>query len=122
MASLKERIEVKLKRINTAFGSMAGKEYLMNFLQEHAFKDRVTLLEELYNANTPKSVIRAEIGLNVVVVSLKRHYDWSAIYHLSKDEFFNYVDNLDGKMGLVTLETIRNQIHDDNVRLAEVIG
>lgn len=108
--------------IITVFGSMAGKEYLMNFLQEHAFKDHVTLLEELYNANTPKSVIHAEMGLNAIVISLQHHYNWSAIYHLSKDDFFNYVDNLDGKIGLVTLETIRSQIHDDNVQLAEVIG
>lgn len=110
-----------MNNINTDFGPMFGKNYLMNFLQEHTSKDRVTLLKELFDANTNGDIGRTEIGLNVIVEGLKQHYDLDLVYHLSKADFFSRVDNLGGKTGLVTLETIRELVHNGNMRLAEVI-
>lgn len=109
------------QQINTDFDPMFDRNYLMNFLQEHASKDRVTLLEELFDANAVRDIGRSEIALNAIVEGLKQHYDLVLVYHLSKVDFFNRVDHLGGKTGLVTLETIRELVHSGNVRLAEVI-
>lgn len=83
---------------------------IAKFMYESAFLNREQIEPDASRSFT----------IDPPLADINLRYDFQPIYHMNKFQFTEYINYLGGRTGLVTLETIRNLMHESYKRASTI--